>query len=61
MVEVTGNDKRISLLDLIINYGRKKFYNTGPWSNLVPFNLFRITSGASAIKPFTLVNYTVIS
>ncbi len=32
--EKTARDKHSSLLRILINYGHKKFYNTGPWSNM---------------------------
>ncbi len=31
MIEKFAEDKRYSLLWKFVNYGRKKFYNIGPW------------------------------
>jgi hypothetical protein len=35
--ERLGRDKHSTLLQTIVNYGRKKFYNIGPWPDFQPF------------------------
>jgi len=32
MLEKLAEDKRSSLLPKFVTYGRKKFYNIGPWT-----------------------------
>jgi hypothetical protein len=34
-LEMPDNDKHSNLLRTFVNYGRKKFYNIGPWSHFI--------------------------
>ncbi len=44
-MEKLSRAKQSSSLRIFVNYGHKKFYNIGPWSEAVPFHPSLIFAG----------------